>query len=243
MRRLPGILVSYAYYKDFAKKRTGLRFRDWSLDSGAYTAWSLGKEVDLQEYITFCHNMKQSDPSLVEIIALDVIGCGKGSLRNAHAMKDSGVDAMPVFHIGDDFGILKEYAGGWNKIGLSCRFGESVKQSEAFYDKCFSLCWPKKFHSFGWVSDRMLFKYPFQSSDASSWCLQPCAYGAWKEFGRIRLRGKTDIRSQIHWFLDLEQRLTEKWGSLFQKQGWASLVDVRLATTGNPVACEALRKI
>jgi hypothetical protein len=244
VKQLPAILVSYAYYKPFARKRQGMRFRNWSLDSGAYTAWNIGKEVDLDEYISFCKRMAKSDPSLVEIIALDVIGCAKGSLKNSLKMKSEGVDAMPVFHIGDDFGILKEYMAGWDKVGLSCRFGEPVKESLRFYDKCFAAGWPKKFHSFGWVSDKMLFDYPFHSSDASSWSLQPTAYGAWKEFGRIRLRGSNmNILSNVHWFLDLEARLTEKWGPLFEKQGWDRQVDVRLANNSNPVAVKALRGI
>lgn len=243
-KQLPAILVSYAYYKGFARHRQGMRFRNWALDSGAYTAWNIGKEVNLDEYISFCKQIKQSDSTLAEIIALDVIGSAKGSLQNSLKMKHAGVDAMPVFHIGDDFGILNEYLAGWDKVGLSCRFGEPLKQSRKFYDKCFAAGWPKKFHSFGWVSENMLFNYPFHSSDASSWALQPCGYGQWKEFGRIKLRGSDmNILSNVHWFLDLENRLTAKWGALFEKQGWARQVDVRLATNSSPVVVNALRGI
>jgi hypothetical protein len=242
MNSIPAILASYAYIKNFQKNRHQMVFRDWVLDSGAYTAWNIGKPVDLDEYISFCKMIRATDSTLSEIIALDVIGCGRGSLLNAYKMKQAGVDVVPVFHIGDDWGILKEYAAGWNKIGLSCRFGEKITDSYRFLDKCFSTAWPKKFHSFGWVSETMLMRYPFQSSDASSWQLQPSAYGLWKEFGRIKLRGKVDIRSQIKWFLKLEQALTDKWGSLLKGQGWDKQVDVRLATTSDSTAVRALRR-
>ena len=245
MKQHPAVLVSYAYYNQFARYREGMKFRNWSLDSGAYTAWNSKKEVDLDQYILFCKQMVKADPGLVEIIALDVIGCAKGSLKNSLKMKSEGVEAMPVFHIGDDFGILKEYMAGWDKVGLSCRFGEPKKESLRFYDRCFAAGWPKKFHSFGWVADKMLFSYPFHSSDASSWSLQPTCYGAWKEFGcRFPLRGSDmNILSNVYWFLDLEARLTEKWGPLFEKQGWGKQVDVRLAVCCNPVVVKALRGI
>jgi hypothetical protein len=212
------------------------------LDSGAFTAWNAGKPVVLDEYIEFCKKQSRSDPALSEIICLDVIGDDRGSLKNANKMQRSGVDAMPVFHIGDDWGILKEYCDRWDKVGLSCRFGEAYTESFKFYDQCFARAWPHKFHSFGWVSERMLMQYPFKSSDASSWHLQPCGYGQWKEFGRIKLRGRVDIRSQVSWFLDLEQQVSEKWGSLFKKQGWSNRSDIRLACIGTPVEKDALSR-
>ena len=52
-----------------------------------------------------------------------------------------------------------------------------------------------------------------------------------------------NILSNVYWFLDLEARLTEKWGPLFEKQGWGKQVDVRLAVCCNPVVVKALRGI
>jgi hypothetical protein len=108
----PAILNSFAYLKGFLKSRNTAFYRNWMLDSGAYTAWTKGIHIDLAEYIAVCKKLRAEDPTLAEIIALDVIGSGKGSLKNSLAMKAAGVEAMPVFHIGDDWGILKEYAAG-----------------------------------------------------------------------------------------------------------------------------------
>lgn len=157
----PALLVSYVYIEAFLKIQEKYIYRDWMMDSGAYSAYNSGKEIDLHEYINACHLLKDSDPTLTEVIALDVIGSGEGSLRNAVKMKEAGVGyAMPVFHIGDDWEILKEYCKGWDKVGISCRFGESRKDSYKFYDQCFARTWPKKFHSFGWADEEVLMRYP-----------------------------------------------------------------------------------
>jgi hypothetical protein len=229
----PAILVSYVYVDEFLKKKSRYVYRDWMLDSGAYSAWNSGKQIDLSEYIDFCKKLKKSDQTLSEIIALDVIGSDRGSLANAHAMKAAGVEAMPVFHIGDDWGILREYAAGWDKVGLSCRFGESIIESLRFYDQCFAKVWPKKFHSFGWVAEDMLLRYPFHSCDASSWEVGPCAFGNWKRFGKMSVRGsKQDLRGEVLWYLELEARCRSKWKPLFDSLNWTGN-DVRLALVNN----------
>lgn len=226
----PSLLVSYVYTDSFIANQSKYRYRDWMLDSGAYSAWNSGHEIKLSEYIEFCKRIKTADPTLSEIIGLDVIGSDKGSLKNLTEMKQAGVEAMPVFHIGDDWGILKEYADGWDKIGLSCRFGESQKESYKFYDQCFAKCWPKKFHSFGWIAEPVMLRYPFHSGDASSWELAPCAFGNWKRFGKMSIRGsKQDLRGEVKWYLGLEQRCRLKWGALFEQLGWNGKPDIRLA--------------
>lgn len=208
----PALLVSYVYLEGFLANQERYQYRDWMMDSGAFTAYNAGTAIDLNKYIEACLSLKEKDKTLTEIICLDVIGSGPDSLKNAFIMKEAGVDCMPVFHIGDDWQILKEYCDNFEKVGLSCRFGEPMKKSYWFYDQCFARQWPHKFHSFGWVGEEMLMKYPFISSDSSTWELRPCAFGSWKFFGRIPVRGsKQNLTSQVRWFLELEDRLRQRW--------------------------------
>lgn len=209
---LPAILVSYYYITGFLDQQEKYRYRDWMMDSGAFSAYNSGAEIDLHEYIDICHLLRKEDPTLAEIIALDVIGSGEGSLKNAIVMREAGLDVIPVFHIGEDWGILKEYCAGWNKVGLSCRFGEPITQSYKFYDQCFARAWPKKFHSFGWMDEKMLMKYPFHSADSSSWEVGPCAFGNWKYFGKLPIYGSNqNLKTQVDWYLGLEERLRGRW--------------------------------
>lgn len=144
-------------------------------------------------------------------------------------MKEAGVEAMPVFHIGDDWEILKEYAKHWDKVGISCRFGEPLNESFAFYDQCFARVWPKKFHSFGWMDEKVVMRYPLHSSDSSSWEVGPCAFGNWKAFGKLSVRGSTqNLRPQVEWYLDLEERVRRRWKKEMALLNAVSKPDIRL---------------
>ncbi len=69
------------------------------MDSGAYSAWNSGEVIDLADYENKCHQLLAQDPTLKEIIALDVINdgktpkavTGKQSLDNALRMKADGL--------------------------------------------------------------------------------------------------------------------------------------------------------
>jgi hypothetical protein len=219
----PALLVAYPFIENFMGSRDTYRYRDWMLDSGAFSAHNSGKVIDLHEYIDVCHQLKEEDEKLKDIIALDVIGSDVGSLKNSITMKKAGVDAMPVFHIGDDWGIFQEYLDGWSKVGLSCRFGEPRDESYKFYDQCFNMGWPKKFHSFGWVGEAMLMRYPFYSADSSSWEFGPLGFGQYKTLGHMPLHGNDhDLRSSVEWYLSCENGVRQKWTPLFTKIGWCN---------------------
>jgi hypothetical protein len=225
---MPSLLIAYPFVKMFKKhrKKVNYRYRDWMLDSGAFSAYNSGKVIDLHEYIDACHQLKEEDEKLKDIIALDVIGSDVGSLKNSITMKNAGVDAMPVFHIGDDWGIFQEYLDGWSKVGISCRFGEPRYESYKFYDQCFNMGWPKKLHSFGWMGEKMLMRYPLYSADSSSWELGPLRYDRHQVLGLLgppvcKLpHDKVDIRSDVDWYLRLQNRVQQKWTPLFKKVGW-----------------------
>ena len=77
----PGLLVSFYFLKDFQKNRHRYAFRDWVMDSGAYSAHNSGAQIDLQEYIDTCRRLLAEDPMLTEVYALDVIHDPQASLR------------------------------------------------------------------------------------------------------------------------------------------------------------------
>jgi hypothetical protein len=209
---LPALLISYVYLPVYQRDMHRYAIRDWMLDSGAYSAWKSGAVIDLEKYIDDCHQLLASDSRLVEVIALDVIGDGPASMKNAQRMKDRGVNAMPVYHLGEDWGLLKDYCAGWDKVGLSCSFHRNRRECFVFYDKCFARHWPKKFHSFGRADEEILLRYPFHSADSTTWEMVPVAYGRWKSFGKMSLRGgRQNLRAEVEWYLHLEKRLQQRW--------------------------------
>lgn len=208
--RCPKILTSFFYIREWRKHEHKFHPTHTMLDSGAYSAWNSGKEIDIEDLI-----QETKNPYWKESVALDVIGDAEASLKNALYMKSQGSPAYPVFHIGDPWEILQEYKKQFDKIGLSCRFGETPKMSDLWYDQCFARAWPHKFHSFGYISEAALMRVPFHSGDSSSWALGPGAYGMWRDMNHLSIRPKKgeylDLMSQIDSCLRMERRLQSRW--------------------------------
>lgn len=215
------ILISFAYLQNWRRftSKHYIKTNALKLDSGAYTAWSAGKSIDIHALIA-----ETKKPEWTESVALDVIGDAQKSVDNAFYMKAHGSKAYPVFHYGDPFEHLAIYKENFPKVGLSCRFGEKEADSYRWLDKCFAKAWPYKFHSFGWTKEQALYRYPFHSADSSTWAVGPAGFGSWKLLTkkesligagtrRIPVRGSAtfDLRAQLHYFYELQQKLACRW--------------------------------
>ena len=201
------LLVSYVYvdgYETLAHEMP--RLTGTMLDSGAFSAWRSGAKIDIDALIAESKKQRWK-----ESVCLDVIGKPAQSVANAIYMQDRGSPAFPVFHFTDPWEHLDEYKRRFDKIGLSCRFGESLTTSLNWLDQCFARGWPHKFHSFGWVSEKMLIRFPFHSADTASWNNRPNRFGAWKAFGRMSLYGQKSLRAEVNWYRALERRCVGRW--------------------------------
>jgi hypothetical protein len=216
----PALLVSYAYWDKFQAEctkepRLRSRFRDYSLDSGAFTAANSGKPVDLARYIDFCQGLRDSDPQCVEIFSLDVIGDWRASARNAAIMVNAGVPCIPTFHVGEPTAALLEMADAFPKISIGGAVRWSLDKKLAWAEQVFARVWPKKIHGLGMTSERMLSRLPFHSVDSSDCFVAPVQYGVYKQFGKVRgIRGSaiSTLRCEVEWYLKLERMLRDKHG-------------------------------
>jgi hypothetical protein len=92
------ILLSFPYFTDYCRdvlsREDPAGFR-LMVDSGAFTAWNRGKQVDMDEYVAFIRSL----PSEWETsaIQLDVIGDPVATLANFQRMCDMSLDTIPVF--------------------------------------------------------------------------------------------------------------------------------------------------
>lgn len=214
----PALLVSYVYLPPFLENKHRYCYRDWVLDSGAFSAHNSGTEINLDAYITCCKKLLEEDSSLTEIFALDVIGDWKASVKNAEQMWKKGVEAIPTFHYGSPWEVLKGLAKDYPKIAIGGCVGKRDK--DKFAAQCFARVWPKKIHGFGFGSEKSIMTLPFHSVDATNWELAPCKYGTWKAFGhqRVSVRGSAqNLRAEVEWYLDLERRARERWKKEMQK--------------------------
>jgi len=228
--KLPALLVSYAYLQPFLKNRHRYRYRDWTMDSGAFTAANSGKLVALDDYIRTCHHLMKTDPTLVEIFALDVIGDWKASAKNAAAMWKAGIPVIPCFHYGEPEGALLEMAARYPKIaigGVAYKRGDAKQQ---WAEQVFARVWPKRVHGFAFGSERAVMGLPFHSTDASSWEIGACGFGNWRQFGHMTVRGSNqDLRGEVNAYLDLEERARVKWAREMKQLEALDKPDVRLA--------------
>lgn len=157
------------------------------LDSGAFSAWSRGAEIDLQEYCEFI----RANIEHIDVYAnLDVLpgqpgqpataagreAAAAASWDNFMFMRSEGLDPLPVFHIGEDRKWLdKMLAHGCGYIGLGGLVGVPSAQRQAWLDDVFDyICDEEgkprvKTHGFGMTSVPLIFRYPWFSVDSTTW--------------------------------------------------------------------------
>lgn len=216
----PALLVSYYYLEPFLANKHRYAYRNWVLDSGAFSAHNSGAVIDIDEYIRVCHELKGSDSTLTEIFALDDIGDWRKSLKNTEYMWGRGVEAIPTFHFGEPWDLLVGLARDYPKIALGGLVGQKVTPRDKWIGQCFARVWPKRIHGFGLCGEATLMKFPFHSVDATNWEIGPCKYGVWRAFGRQRVsvRGsKQNLRAEVEFYLDLERRVRERWKKEMEK--------------------------
>ena len=210
----PSLLVSFVYRRGFIAGRDRWSFRSWVIDSGAYSAHTLGKPVDLAEFVDWCLEEMAGDCPPEEIFGLDVIGDPEASLRNVEEMHRQGVPAIPTFHHGSPLEFLDEISSAYPKIalgGMVSLRGKGAKN--AFFSRCFDRVWPKPIHGFGVTAREYLVRWPFHTVDSSSWEIGPTAFGNWKTFGRMSTRGgDQNLRTEVDHFLALEREMRSRWG-------------------------------
>lgn len=209
--RKPALLVSYVYIKEFDRQREDLHFRDWVMDSGAFSAWKSGKTIDLDHFIDVCLERMETDPQLTEIFALDVIGDWRGGLANTEYMWKKGVPAIPTYHPGEPWDVLTGIAKDYPKIGLGATIG--MKGKGDWFGQCFARVWPARIHGLGLMGEDLLMKYPFESVDAANWEMGPLCFGRWKSFGnaKLNIRGNHNLRPEVERVLKLEKRVKWRW--------------------------------
>jgi len=211
-RDAPGLLVSYVYLQPFLEHRARYRYRDWVMDSGAFSAFHSGTVIDLGAYIDRCRQLLAEDPTLTEVYALDVIGDHEGSLRNCEAMWAAGVPAIPCYHFGEPEAILLAMAQQYPKIALGGAVGLRSAEKLRWAQQCFARVWPKRIHGFGFGSETHILSLPWHSVDATNWETGPCRFGNWKKYGQMSVKGSyQNLRVEVEHFLAIERKARARW--------------------------------
>lgn len=167
------------------------------VDSGAFSAWSRGKEIDVDEYINYVNTNTNEltlfasvdnipgeltrTPTLKEKQQSPILSW-ENYLYMRERVKDKD-KLLPVFHIGEDFKYLNNicnvildgkhipYIALGGTVGIKDR-----KVKENWYKQCFRVIKDSKnpnvkVHAFGMTSLNILENFPFTSADSTSWLM------------------------------------------------------------------------
>lgn len=167
------------------------------IDSGAFSAWTKGKAIDVDEYIAWINERADFIDlyGQVDVIPGDRV---KGHTQEqveeaARATWENYLYMRPkmknpdgllyTFHVGEPYNYLKE-ALEWTDedgkhipyIALGGMVGKPTPVKKAFLDSCFKIIEkssnPKvKVHAFGMTSFPLLEQYPITSADSTSWIM------------------------------------------------------------------------
>lgn len=145
------------------------------LDSGAFSAFTQGATIDLDQYIAF---IKKHLDVLSVYANLDVIDDAEATWQNQKRMEAAGLDPLPCFHIGEPLDYLKRYVAEYEYIALGgmLAIGTGSAEVSRVLDHLWAdhLCdnkgMPKvKVHGFGLTSLKLMCRYPWYSVDSTSW--------------------------------------------------------------------------
>lgn len=185
---MPHLLESYHYIhkQSFVDAIRGKGDKIF-LDSGAFSAYTLGVEIPIAQY---CDYIKRNldiirvDDGIVMASVMDGIGDPQLTYENQLEMERQGVRPLPCFHAGEDERYLEWYVQNYDYITLGGMVGASPKQLMIWLDRM----WDRylvdgsgnpriKVHGFGITSIQIMERYPWWSCDSSSW-IQSAAFGS-----------------------------------------------------------------
>lgn len=185
------------------------------IDSGAFSAWNSGKEVDIEKYIEYAQSL---DPDWT-YINLDVIPktgstpkeierCIEKGKENFLYIKTKLKNVLPVYHYGEKLSVLKWYMEHTDYIGISPANDTSEKVKREFLNNVFSITRDKiKCHGLGYSSLEGMTKYPFYSVDSISYKMFLINS---KRFMTAKALEFFQVQS-IKKFLSYEKYVTELW--------------------------------
>lgn len=173
------------------------------IDSGAFSAWTKGKEIDVEEYINFINTNKEyltvcasvdnipgkprsATVASVEEVAASAQKTWDNFLYMRSKMEDKS-KLLYTFHCGEPWEFLeralsyKDEFGSLSYIAFGGLVGKTESIIKTFLEKAFQLVSKSdnphiRIHAFGMTRLKFLEEYPFTSADSTSW-LQVANYG------------------------------------------------------------------
>ena len=193
-----------------------------TVDSGAFTAYKLGKKIELEGYMNF---LATSKLNIEHYMSLDVIGDVQESKKNYYKMLDEGFKPMPVFTRGAPTSDLEEYYETSDVVAI----GGLVKTKGRleYVDEVMKIVRGRKVHWLGIVDIETIKKHRPYSCDSSAHssgrrfgrCLVYTGYGMMEKLEQGDMEKLKELSSAI-------RRLGYKPSDLLNPSSWRGGTDV-----------------
>jgi len=142
---------------------------DLFADSGAYSAHTMGVEIDVTEYVAW---LNRWNGLFTTVANLDVIGDHAASMRNLRALEECGINALPVFHTTtSDFEVFEDLCERYDYVGVGGMVGYQPKTIFPWLVRVHKIArkHDTRLHGFGQTSQRPLDDLPWYTVDSTSW--------------------------------------------------------------------------
>lgn len=243
-------LMSYVYDKNSVKKwceyekEHGNKGSKLFIDSGAFTMWTRGKEINVDEYISWINEYSDyiSLYGQIDSIPGDIkTGATQEQVQEAAEKtwenylymrpKMKNPDGLLyTFHVGEPYEFL-EQALNWrdengNKIkymALGGMVGKPKPVKEDFLTRCYNMIHKSsnpniKVHAFGMTSLDLLEKYPLTSADSTGWLMTAMTGSIFTNYGTVCLSERTEENTNN--FVNLEEAKQKTVLNYIQQNGF-----------------------
>ena len=202
------------------------RSLDLFLDSGAYTAFTKGVDINVDSYASFINEYKDVFTCISNLD--DTSKNEKKSYDNQKALESLGCSPCPVFHTHEDPKWLKKYIDeGYEYIFIGGMVPETTKWLRVWLDDLFDKYLTNtdgtpnvKLHGFGLTDQNLMFRYPWHSVDSTSWLMTGIFGGCVFQTGRGIIKvtfsnESPDLKKGTSWhykhLCKLEKAQVDKW--------------------------------
>ncbi len=134
------------------------------IDSGAFTAWKLGKPIQLDDYCKFIETLPFKP---WRYFTLDVIGDPAATLKNYRTMLDRGFKPVPIFTRGEDPSVIEEYYKTSDVVGIGGLVG--TEKNKGFVKGIMRVVGQRRVHLLGFTNLAFLKVFKPYMADSSSW--------------------------------------------------------------------------
>ena len=199
----------YSYLND--KKNLADRFSrnpkgKLIVDSGAFTAWTKGTELNVDEYIDWLNTHKDYIYLAGQVDSIpgkprqkatkqEVEEAAEKTYNNYWYMReklDNPDMLLYTFHVGEPFKYLKKVLEhpGIKYIALGGMVGTNTETKEKFSQRCFEIIKQSKnpgvkVHAFGVTTPSILEKFPFASGDSTGWIMTGASGMIYSQYGHL----------------------------------------------------------